>query len=595
MATGTLKKDGWQLHTIVTVVLVPLACCAEFTITLLHTNDVHSRFEEFLPSGTRCPQSSAKLGLCVGGIARQKTLVNQVRSTEQHVLFLNAGDYYQGTLWYYLLGAKIVVEAVNYLGHDAMSLGNHEFDRGPEGLAPLLRDSKVPILGCNVDFTEEPSLKNLSLKASMTVRFGSQLVGIIGYLTLKSVLITKAPRVRFTNETDCIKREAVQLRQQGANVIIAVGHSGLDNDKEIARAIPEISVVVGGRSHLLLYSGHTVNGRVSGDLPGDSYPVVVKREDGSRCLIVHDFWMGKYMGNLTITWDDHGQPLRWRGQPTLLDNSVEQDPAGLALLDKYRPQLQAARSRIVAATYVYLQADRKTLRFGESNMGNVMAEAFLKYLAKRMPRRSGFWSSVSAVIINSGSLRTSILEGIITFEDVVNVLPFGDSISLVNMTGAQLKGVLEHGVRRYDVKGVKKRGEFLQMAGMRVVYNVYREPRHRVIDLQILCTACRVPRFERVKDDRIYSIGTAKYIAHGGDEFNFSFLKPRDHVDTSFLAVEVAAEYLNASSPVTMGLDGRIAFVKGACVKSFSLQSLAFLHCSLFVLSQVFSQGGAWC
>uniref|UniRef100_A0A1S4M5W4 5'-nucleotidase n=1 Tax=Ixodes scapularis TaxID=6945 RepID=A0A1S4M5W4_IXOSC len=231
-------------------------------------------------------------------------------------------------------------------------------------------------------------------------------------------------------------------------------------------------------------------------------------------------------------------------------------------MDKYRPQLQAARSRIVAATYVYLQGDRKTLRFGESNMGNVMAEAFLKYLAKRIPRRSGFWSSVSAVIINSGSLRTSILEGIITFEDVVNVLPFGDSISLVNMTGAQLKGVLEHGVRRYDVKGVKKRGEFLQMAGMRVVYNVYREPRHRVIDLQILCTACRVPRFERVKDHRIYSIGTAKYIAHGGDEFNFSFLKPRDHVDTSFLAVEVAAEYLNASSPVTMGLDGRIAFVK---------------------------------
>ncbi|CAN7938615.1 unnamed protein product, partial [Ixodes hexagonus] len=550
-----------QLYAIVAVTLVTLADGTELTVTLLHTNDVHGHFEEFMPSGTRCGESSAKLGHCVGGIARQKTLVDQVRSTGQHVLFLNAGDYYQGTLWDYLLGAKIVVDAVNYLKHDAMSLGNHEFDRGPEGLVPLLRNSTVPILGCNVDFSGEPLLRDLPLQPSMTVKFASDQVGIIGFTKHKPTLSINAARVRFTDETECIKREAMQLHQQGVRAIIAVGHSGLLEDERIARDIPEISVIVGGRSHLFLYSGATVGGTVSGDKPHDSYPVVVKREDGSRCLIVHDFWMGKYMGNLTVTWDDSGQPLNWSGQPTLLDNSVEQDAAGLAILDKYRPQLQAARSRVVATTHVLLQGDKGLLRSGESNMGNVMAEAFLKYLAKTMPRFSGSWSSVPAVFINSGSLRSSIHSEVITFEDVVNVMPYGDTLVVVHLTGAQLKSIVEHGVRRYDRRRNVTAGEFLQVAGMRVLYNVSRNPGNRVVALHILCMACRVPRFRVVQEDRWYSVGTLKYVLQGGDEFNFSFVKTGDRFDTSYHDVDLAIEYLNASSPVTTGLDGRIAFL----------------------------------
>ncbi|KAG0422449.1 hypothetical protein HPB47_001730 [Ixodes persulcatus] len=93
---------------------------ADFTMTVLHTNDVHGRFEEIRPDGTSCPKADAEKGLCVGGIARQKTLVDEVRKKGGNVLFLNTGDYYQGSLWYYLLGAEIVVKAVNYLKHDAM-------------------------------------------------------------------------------------------------------------------------------------------------------------------------------------------------------------------------------------------------------------------------------------------------------------------------------------------------------------------------------------------------------------------------------------------------------------------------------------------
>ncbi|CAN7986184.1 unnamed protein product [Ixodes hexagonus] len=566
--------------------LAALSDGAEITVTLLHTNDVHGRFEEFSPSGARCPESLSKMGLCVGGVARQKTLVNQVRSSGQHVLFLNAGDYYQGTLWDYMLGAKIMVDAVNYLEHDAMSLGNHEFDRAPQELAQLLRNITVPILGCNVDFSDEPLLKDLPLEPSMTVRLGSDLVGIIGFTKFRTTLGMNSARVLLTDETECIRREAMRLRQRGAKVIIALGNSGYPENK-IVQAIPEVSVIIGGGTHVFLYSAPTIDGMVPDDKPHDSYPVVVKRGDGSRCLIVYDFWMGKYMGNLTVTWDDRGQPLHWSGQPTLLDDSVKQDAAGLTMLDRYRPQLQAARSTVVASTQVYLQGDKETLRFTESNMGNVMAEAFLKHFSKRRRTSPDSWSSVSAVFINSGALRAPIEEGSITLEDVTNVLPYDNTMVVFNLTGAQLKSIVEHGVRHYNSPGIVKSGAFLQMAGVRVVYNLYCKPGNRVVDLQILCAACLIPRFERVQQDSWYTIGTLKYAANGGDNFDFSFVKPGDRVDTNFLDSAMAIEYLNASSPVTMGLDGRISFRRMPCAGNFVSYRAATLYCSLFVSALV--------
>ncbi|EEC00741.1 UDP-sugar hydrolase, putative [Ixodes scapularis] len=590
MATGypqAKSSSAAPLHVFVAAVLVALADCAELTVTLLHTNDMHGHFEQFMPSGARCLESPAKLGQCVGGISRQKTLVNRVRSTGQHALFLNAGDYYTGTLWYYLLGAKVVIDVVNYLGHDVMTLGNHEFDRGPEGLAPLLRHSKVPILGCNVHFSDEPLLKHLPLRPSITVLLGSTLVGIIGFTPFKMDIGAVAPTVRFTNETECIKREAVQLHERGVKVIIAVGHSRLPENKIIARAVPEVSVIVGGRDHLFLYSGSTVNGSMSGDKPYDSYPVVVKRLDGSHCLIVTDFWRGKYLGNLTVTWDDRGQPLRWSGQPTLLDNSIAQDAAGLALLDRHRPELQAARSTVVASSQVYLQGQKETVRFIESNMGNVMAEAFLKFAIKKTHGTSHSWSIVSAFFFNSGNIRAPIEEGSITLEDVINVIPYGNKLVLMNMTGAQLIQTVEQSVWQYDSEGVTTHPAFLQIAGMRVVYNPDREPGNRVIDLQTLCTVCRVPHFEAVQEEKWYFVGTLNYVANGGDSYNFSFVKQGDRVDTSFDDLQMAVEYMNASSPLVMGVDGRIAFRRGSCAESLVSHSLTSLY-SLFLSALTF-------
>ncbi|XP_075550824.1 protein 5NUC-like isoform X2 [Dermacentor variabilis] len=482
------------------LLLLPQALqAAHFSATVLHTNDVHGRFEQVTPSGTRCTKQASEAYQCVGGIARQKTLVMRATASGANVLFLNSGDYYQGSIWYYFLGAQIVVDAVNYLAHDAMTLGNHEFDHGADGLAPLLTGSQVPILGCNVDFSDEPKLRHLQPRAALTVERAGTKIGLIGYLT---------PNTTFLSNP---------------------------------------------------------GGLVSGDKPQGPYPIVVDRVSGSRCLVVQDFYMGKYMGNISVTWDDRGEVVQWSGQPTLLDSSVPEDSAGVALLDRYRDRVAQGRAMGVAESKVYLQGDKPTCRLAECNLGNLIMDAFLKKMAS-LPSPRGAWTSVAAVIANAGGIRASIDEqstgGLVTFEDVVNVLPFGNTLVVMNVSGAQLRNLLEHGVHRHDAKGEVAPAEFLITAGLRVVYDVRRKPYERVVDAFILCADCRVPRFEPLEDARRYRVAAMSYIVRGGDNFNFSFVAPSDMYDTGFEDAQIVVSHMNATSPLTTAVDGRVIFLK---------------------------------
>ncbi|XP_070394293.1 protein 5NUC-like isoform X2 [Dermacentor albipictus] len=550
------------------LLLLPQALlAAHFSATVLHTNDVHGRFEQVTPSGTRCTKQASEAHQCVGGIARQKTLVMRATASGANVLFLNSGDYYQGSIWYYFLGAQIVVDAVNYLAHDAMTLGNHEFDHGADGLAPLLTGSQVPILGCNVDFSDEPKLRHLQPRAALTVERAGTKIGLIGYLTPNTTFLSNPGRVRFTDEVECIRREAQRLRrEEGVRVIIAMGHSGVPRDVEICERVPEVSLVVGGHTHTFLYSGPTADGGlVSGDKPQGPYPIVVDRVSGSRCLVVQDFYMGKYMGNISVTWDDRGEVVQWSGQPTLLDSSVPEDSAGVALLDRYRDRVAQGRAMGVAESKVYLQGDKPTCRLAECNLGNLIMDAFLKKMAS-LPSPRGAWTSVAAVIANAGGIRASIDEqstgGLVTFEDVVNVLPFGNTLVVMNVSGAQLRNLLEHGVHRHDAKGEVPPAEFLITAGLRVVYDVRRKPYERVVDAFILCADCRVPRFEPLEDARRYRVAAMSYIVRGGDNFNFSFVAPSDMYDTGFEDAQIVVTHMNATSPLTTAVDGRVTFLK---------------------------------
>ncbi|GIY17670.1 protein 5NUC [Includes: UDP-sugar hydrolase [Caerostris extrusa] len=296
----------------ITFLAVLLTCIitggTSFNLTLLHTNDVHSHFIEFDVYGDRCEEKLKEQKQCFGGFARQVSKVKEIRSSRENVLFLNGGDFYQGTVWYTLHRWQIVAELVNTLGIDAMSLGNHEFDDGLIGLLPFLQNLKSKVLVCNINASKIPELLYY-IQPSTILEIGGEKIGVIGYITPETKYISFPGDLEFEDEIEYIKKEVKKLTAKGLTKIIAVGHSGFDVDLKIAKEVPELDIVVGGHTNTFLYTGPPP----SVEEPRGPYPVVIERGDGSRALVVQDFAFGKYLGFLEIEFDKEGRVSKWQG------------------------------------------------------------------------------------------------------------------------------------------------------------------------------------------------------------------------------------------------------------------------------------------
>ena len=130
----------------------------DFTLTILHTNDVHARIDEFDSRGNTCDEEEQSAGECFGGVARRSTMVEQIRSEAPNVILLDAGDQFQGTLFYTQYKGGAAQEMMNTIGYDAMVIGNHEFDDGPGTLGSFIRGVNFPVLSANIDDSAEPEL-----------------------------------------------------------------------------------------------------------------------------------------------------------------------------------------------------------------------------------------------------------------------------------------------------------------------------------------------------------------------------------------------------------------------------------------------------
>jgi 5'-nucleotidase len=224
-----------------------------------------------------------------------------------------------------------VAKFVKLMKHDMMALGNHEFDDGIDGLVPFIRnvtdinndnsDDNLPILAANVDFSNEPLLKDY-IKKSLVLTINQRRIAIIGYITPDTTFLSRPGNTLiFNDEIESINNEITQLKAQYSdlNIFIACGHSGLSKDKEIASKIADLDLVVGGHSHSFLYTGTPP----SNDRPVDRYPVVFNHaETSSTTLVVQAFAYGKYLGKLDLNFDNDGKIIAYSGQPILLDSSI---------------------------------------------------------------------------------------------------------------------------------------------------------------------------------------------------------------------------------------------------------------------------------
>ncbi|XP_077527213.1 protein 5NUC-like [Haemaphysalis longicornis] len=527
-------------------------------LTILHTNDIHSRIFESDKRGVECGDSRRDRSGCYGGVARIAHKAREIKSRNRNTLFLNAGGFFQGTLLYSVLRHKIVSHAMTRMGYDAVGLGNNEFDDGPQELAPFVRDMRkagVPVLGTNVDTFREPRFRGMALPKSHVVTMSGVKVALLSVVTRKTVNIANPGGIRILPEVESINSEIWRLKQQGVKIFILVSHVGFEFDKHLAVACPDLDIIVGGHSQTFLYPGTPPTQEDRRRVEG-TYPFSVRRQGRPSCLIVQDYRYGKYLGKLEVLFNGKGDVTHWRGKPILLDQTVGQDQNILRSLTPFKRTVEDALRKVVGSTKVLLEASDKVCRYRECNMANLMADSFFDYYTNRKSSLPHAWSDVNAAIINGGTARESIRQNSnVTLRDLQRAMPIDNELVLMKMQGSQLQKMFEHAVSNFtwwpDLDG-----KFLQVAGIRVTYDLRRKSGWRVVWLKILCANCSVPRYEDINFSKTYTIVTTSFIANGGDGFKFDkgVLKRGDGVSAFY----VFTKYFTKLSPIKTAEEGRI-------------------------------------
>nr|XP_040229791.2 protein 5NUC [Anopheles coluzzii] len=522
-------------------------------LIILHNNDMHARFEQTGAYSNDCQPSDVASNRCYGGFARVAHKVREYRATEASgglpVLYLNAGDTYTGTPWFSVFKDNITAAFLNILKPDAISLGNHEFDLGVEGLVPFLNEVDFPVLVTNLDLSKTPEMQtSRSLQRSIIFTKAGVRIGVIGYLTPETKQLAPINTVEFLDEIEEINKEATSLKNQGVNILIALGHSGLERDKEIAAQCPDVDLVIGGHSHTFLYSGTAPDV----EDPAGPYPVMVKNAAGKEVPVVQAYAYTKYLGYLHLQFDTEGNLIELDGTPLLLNGTVERDSDVLQLLELYRPGILALDAQI-GHSNVFLDSSR--CRFEECNIGNMIADSLvITYATTREQSNDGFWTDAAIGFIQGGGIRASVNAGPITMKDLKTVLPFGNAMVVTDVTGAQLRQMLEQSVHRYD--GVSGYGEFLQMAGVNVEYDLSRPPMQRVVHVKVRCARCQVPAYEELQDDGVYRVILSQFLYDGGDGYEMLPGSPRQLL--TFGEYEITEEYLKRYSPIYPAIEWRI-------------------------------------
>ncbi|XP_073811844.1 protein 5NUC-like [Musca autumnalis] len=546
-----------QLHAFPTK--APAEVATEFII--LHNNDMHSRFEQTNANSGKCSEELAKENKCYGGFARVAHLVRKYRDEAKHggmpVVYLNAGDTSAGTAWYFRFKDDIATAFLNKLLPDAASLGNHEFDSGVPGLLPFLDKVDFPIVAANLDLSSSPKLRHSKhLQNSTVLEVNGAKVGVIGYITPDTLDLTMTKEDLFTDEIEAINREAENLKAQGINIIIALGHSGYEKDQEIAAKCPEVDLVIGGHTNTFLYNDQQPDTE-SVDGP---YPTLVNQTSGKQVPVVQAYAYTKYLGKLHVQFDKDGNLIKFDGTPILLNSEVPRESDVLELLEVYRPEVAKLENDVVGHSKVFIDGRREICNSRECNLGNLVADAMVH--ARVMEDLGGtYWTDAAVAFVQAGGMRNGIeprSDGTITAKDVTSVLSHNNDLYVSKISGKTLLAALEHSASMIDQK---EPNGFLQMSGVHVTYDYNNPIGSRVVNAEIRCAACTIPVYEPLDEDKHYNVIVSHFLLHNGDGYTFHEENGSEPQHMKNKEVDVLTLYLRNHDFIYPGVEDRITII----------------------------------
>jgi 5'-nucleotidase len=498
---------------------------SRFSLRILHTNDHHAHLEP-VKFGDRI----------LGGIARRRTLIEHIRTesktNQEPLLLLDAGDIFQGTLYFNQYLGQADLDFYNALAYDASTIGNHEFDRGQQVLADFIAKAKFPIISANIDIAPESPLYG-KVRPWHVLDMQGEKIGMFGLTTPDTaILASVGDGVKFTDPIAAARKSVLALKQQGINKIVALTHIGFDNDVLLAQKVSDIDIIIGGHSHTSV-----------GNIPKANHPYPLVEKNGTKepVLVVTDWEWGKYLGDLSVSFDRTGKLIAWAGKPHVLDASIKPNPEFADKLKAYAAPIEALRQKIIGKSLVALDGDRVKLRTSETALGNLIADAIL---TKTKVDR------VQVVLINAGGIRNGFPLGDITMGHVLEALPFGNTITRVELTGKQLNEALESGVSMAE----QGEGRFPQVAGIRFVWDSKLPAGKRVTKVEVKDAS---GKFQLLNPKDVYRVATNNFLASGGDGYR-SFAEGKNLLETGYLLSDAIAEYITAMSPLQVKIENRI-------------------------------------
>lgn len=459
------------------------------------------------------------------------------------------------------------------------SLGNHEFDNGVSGLTPFIEKLNCPVLAANLVLTKVPELdKQKNLKKSVILIISGRKIGIVGYLTPDTKLVALKNNVDYIDEIVALQKEVTNLQNEGANIIIAIGHSGYLKDQQIAKEVEGVDVVIGAHSHSFLWNGTSPD---SEEAEGP-YPTYVTQASGRNVPVVQAYAYTKYIGKLHLLFDSNNKLIMSTGAPILLDNTIPEDPDVVNMLKVYEENVDNVANELVGSTMIDL--DGQHCNRQECNLGNLITDAMIYHYASQYTSHEHYWTDTPIALLQAGSIRGSITHtefpADVSLGDLVTIMPFEGPLATTRLNGSRLLQALEHSVANEDPRA----REFLQVSGLKVIYD-YRKPvGSRVISAEARCGACVTPEYYKVVNNEIYKVILPYIIAQGGD--GFSMLVDESVIPMTYNERNCTIDYVQTYSPVHPEIEGRIIIIHN---KSGSAIISPLLHLLIIAIALIMS------
>lgn len=518
-----------------------------FTLSLMHTNDTHAHLDN---------------------VAKKVTAVKEVRAQKPQALLIDAGDVFSGTLYFNEFKGQADLQFMNLMNYDVMTFGNHEFDlgsseEGHKALADFIKAAKFSFVSSNVDFSKDDTFKGLfsdrisskpkdgQIYNGMVKNIKGERVGFFGLTTAETKNLSSPGKVEFENYIKEAEKAVEAFKGMGVNKIVAVTHIGYDdnaaedNDLTLAAQVDGIDVIVGGHSHTKL----------------DQPVVVTKDEMGKEkdpTVIAQAYQYNDYLGTLDVKFDKKGKVIGQAGQLISIADKTA-DPEAANMLNTYSAKIKELNDTPTGAIAQNVLENPRTngdntkpsVRKNETALGNAITDGMLA-------KARVYNSDVIMALQNGGGIRSAIDQGPITVGEVINVLPFGNTLATIKLTGAELKAAFETSLAKLPAEN----GGFLHVSGAKVTFDSSKPAGQRVISISYKNAE---GKYIDIQAEQTYTIATNAFTAKGGDGFTVFETAYREGrvTDLGLSDWENFAEHLKSLGTVDPKVEGRIVDVFG--------------------------------